>query len=97
VAVGTARNLNVEKEGPGSINVAGHLWGALAQVEGVKFRLAEVRSALFNAEEAARRVGRPYEDLRALGDEIDTLKGLLDEKVGDVLQRIAMEETKSLG
>jgi hypothetical protein len=77
--------------------VADHLSGALIHVEGAKFRLALVQAALSKAEAAAGREGRPTRDLRVLCAEIDVLKELLCEKERDVIQRIAIEEAKSLG
>lgn len=80
------------------VSLTGHLWGAvLARIPAAEHQLSLLRSILFNAEQAAMREGRPYRDLRLLGDEIDTLKEMLHKKVEVVVQRLALEEAGSSG
>jgi hypothetical protein len=78
-------------------SVASHLLDAVRQVEDAKFHLAIVRYALSQAEESSGVVGRPSQDIVMLGNEVDVLIDLLDEKEVELIQRIATEETGSFG
>ena len=70
---------------------------ALARFPAAEHQLSLMRSEIFEAEMAAAAAMRPTTDLHALGDEIDTLKELLHERVEVVAQRLALEETGSTG
>jgi hypothetical protein len=85
------------KSGSEDVPLAGRLMGAFARIPAAEYQLSLLRTEIFEAEMAAAAAKRPTADLRALGDEIDTLKEMLHEKIEVVVQRLALEEAGSSG
>ena len=75
----------------------GALLAVLAHLPAVAAGIAEIRTHLFHAEVAARATGRPTDELHRLGEELDAIRELLEEKIPETIQRLAEAEAGSRG
>ena len=83
-----------------AVPLTGRLYGAYALIAAAEQQLSQLRSEFIEAEGAAVAADRPTNDqrlLRVLGEEIDTLRALLHEKVPFVEQLLALDEAGSRG
>jgi hypothetical protein len=64
-------------------------------IEGIDAHLKDVRTHIFHAEQEAQ--GQHRKDLRQMGDDIDVMMQLLQEKIGEAVQKMAEDEAGSLG
>jgi hypothetical protein len=75
----------------------GALLAVLARLPAAAASIAEIRTLLFEAELVAQAAGRPTDEVRRLGQELDAIRALLEETMPEVVEKLVEAESASRG